>query len=108
MPRGFKYKFKYTTQDEVYYHEGMAQYFTNEIIKGSNLRNSVFNWLFPKQIKRYRIFLNLSPKYSFNDVMAGLVTTSIFDEQDWSLLLIEIAEANTVNGSIEDKVQHCI
>ena len=104
-----KFKIRYTTQDEVYYHEGMAQYFTHEVVNGSALHKSIFNWLLSKQIKRYRIFLDiLPPKCAFNDVMAGLVTTSILDNQDWSLLLKEIADASSIVGSIEDKVQYCL
>lgn len=108
-PSARKFKIRYTTQDEIYYHEGMAQYFTHEIIQRSHLHNDIFNWLLSKQIKRYRIFLDiLPPKCAFIDVMAGLVTTSILDSQDWTLLLKEIANAGSIVGSIEDKVQYCL
>ncbi len=104
-----KFKIRYTSQDEVYYHEGMAQYFTNEVVNETDLHKSIFNWLLSNQIKRYRIFLDIiPPKCAFNDVMAGLVITSILDIQDWSLLLKEIANAGSIVGSIEDKVQYTL
>ncbi len=109
QPSVRKFKIRYTSQDEVYYHEGMAQYFTNEIINSSKMHTNIFNWLLASQIKRYRVFLDiLPPKYSFKDVMAGLVTSSILDIQNWTKLTKEISDSSKISGSIEEKVEHSL
>jgi len=97
--------FKYTTQDEVFFHEGLAQYFTYHMIKYDKNIASVFSWLLPFQLKRYKVFQELiTPGYNLNDVMVGIWLCVNSKKQSWTELKFYIDEASKIKGDSGHKI----
>ena len=99
---------KYRSQEEICFHEGVAQYFTHLILgNGSGLHADIFTWLNNRQTYRYRVF-NALLSYDERDVLAGVAVCTILKEESWTKLQSEIKDASGFSGTIEDKIQHCI
>jgi hypothetical protein len=79
-------KIKYLEQDEVYYHEAIAQFFTAYLIKEHKLHNSIFEWLLENQLERYRIFKKFH-SYDFYDVVSEIKNSCKSNNQSFDYLI---------------------
>jgi hypothetical protein len=99
LKKGGRQKFRYATQDEVFFHEGLAQYFTYCMFKDCSEVITIFNWLLTRQLKRYKVYQEiLIPDYNVHDVMAGIWLCIAKKKQSWTELKSYIDEASKIKG----------
>ena len=98
---------RYTNKEEVYFHEGLAQYFTWFILKkgfdssnGENL--AIFTWLEKRQKKQYQVFSEIA-QFNIEDILAAIICLRNDKVQKWSELKKAILICSCFIGSTEAK-----
>ena len=75
------------SEQELWFHEALAQYFTNYAIGHSGLMRLMFNWLLPKQTKPYQVFSNL-PELRIDLALIGIEYARQFNTQKFDDLKV--------------------